>query len=178
MITRLFPLIGSTCLLVMLPAYANPDAPATPAADPPPAEKPAPPADTAAMTEAEAAFAAMLTNATLRGSWAPIDKSLLGEEHKDGYRILQARKLDGNRWALMSRLKFQGQEITVPFPVTVHFAGDAAVLVLDNIPLADGSLWSARVLFHDDVYAGSWWGANKAEKSGVISGTITREPAP
>jgi hypothetical protein len=71
-------------------------------------------------------------------------------------------------------MKVQGQEVEFPFPVTVKFAGDVAVLIMDNIPLGDGETWSARVLFHDDVYAGSWWGKDKAEKSGVISGTITR----
>jgi hypothetical protein len=134
------------------------------------------PAGKAPLTAQESAFAAMLTNATLRGTWAPIDQRLLGDEHKDGYRILRAEKLGDGKWALISRLQFQGQEMTVPFPVTVHFAGDTAVLVLDKIPLGDGSLWSARILFHDDVYAGSWWGADKATKSGVVSGTITREP--
>jgi len=129
-----------------------------------------------ALSAQEVAFAAMLKNATLRGSWAPIDKRLLGEEQEDGYRIVRAEKINGSQWSLVSRFKFQGKEVNVPFPVTVHFAGDAAVLALDKIPLGDGTLWSARILFHDDVYAGSWWGADKAAKSGVVSGTITREP--
>jgi hypothetical protein len=128
------------------------------------------------LSEQESAFAAMLKNATLRGSWAPIDKRLLGEEQEDGYRIVRAEKISGSQWTLISRFKFQGKEVNVPFPVIVHFAGDAAVMALDKIPLGDGSLWSARILFHDDVYAGSWWGADKAVKSGVVSGTITREP--
>jgi len=171
-----FPtLLGFTCLISVLPASANPTQnEAQP--EPPRPQQGALPTGDAPLSAAEAAFAAMLTNATLRGSWAPIDKRLLGEEHKDGYRILRAEKKGDSRWALVSRMKFQGQEITVPFPVTVHFAGDVAVLILDKIPLGDGSVWSARILFHDDVYAGSWWGADKAEKSGVVSGTITRDP--
>ncbi|MFN0125600.1 MAG: hypothetical protein ACKV19_02810 [Verrucomicrobiales bacterium] len=167
--------LSTLCVLMWLPAVADEGAkgPSPEAAKPSDAGTPD---GKAPLTAQESAFAAMLTNATLRGTWAPIDQRLLGEEHKDGYRILRAEKLGEGKWALVSRLQFQGQEITVPFPVTVHFAADVAVLVLDKIPLGDGSLWSARILFHDDVYAGSWWGADKATKSGVVSGTITREP--
>jgi hypothetical protein len=152
-----------------------------PAAEPAPAKSGSvatAPAATAELTAQEAAFAAMLKNATLKGSWAPIDKRLLGKEQEDGYRILRAEKVNGSQWSLVSLFKFQGQELSVPFPVTIHFAGDAAVMALDKIPLGDGSVWSARILFHDDVYAGSWWGADKAAKSGVVSGTITRESKP
>ena len=158
---------------------ANLSAQTTPAKDGPaaaPAQAPAKEPAASELTAAEAAFAAMLKNATLKGSWAPIDKRLLGEEKQDGYRIVRAEKIKGSQWSLISRFTFQGKEINVPFPVTVHFAGDAAVMALDTIPLGDGSVWSARILFHDDVYAGSWWGADKATKSGVVSGTITREP--
>jgi hypothetical protein len=116
----------------------------------------------------------MLTDATLNGTWAPVGAGGLGEDLADRYHVVRATKREGDQWVLVSRMKFQGQEIEVPFPVTVKFAGDVAVLILDNIPLGDGETWSARVLFHDDVYAGSWWGKDKAAKSGVVSGTITR----
>lgn len=127
-----------------------------------------------APAKAEEAFAAMLTDATLNGTWAPIDKSLLGDDRKDGYHIVRATKKEGDQWILVSRMTFQGQEFEIPIPVTVKFAGDTAVMILNDLPLGDGTTWSARILFHDDVYAGSWWGANKEEKSGIVSGTITR----
>jgi len=172
MIPHALILLGVLVLAAPLPGQT------APSAEPPAAERSPTAADAAASTELtaqEAAFAAMLKNATLRGSWAPIDKRLLGKEQEDGYRILRAEKIRGSQWSLVSLFKIQGQELSVPFPVTIHFAGDVAVMALDKIPLGDGTVWSARILFHDDVYAGSWWGADKAVKSGVVSGTITRD---
>ena len=131
----------------------------------------------AANEDAENAFSAMLKNATLNGTWAPIDKSLLGDDQKDGYEIVSATKKEGDVWVLVSKMKFQGQEMQIPIPVRVKFAGDTAVMILNNLPLGDGTTWSARILFHDDVYAGSWWGPDKAKKSGIVSGTITRSSA-
>lgn len=122
------------------------------------------------------AFSAMLENATLKGSWAPIDKRLLGNEKEDGYHIAKARQKEGDSWEIFYKMKIQGKEILYPIPVTIKFAGDTAVMILNNSPVGIGQTWSARILFHDDVYAGSWWNKGKT-KGGIVSGTITREPA-
>ena len=131
-----------------------------------------------AKNDPAAAFSAMLTNATLNGTWAPIDKRLLGDDQDDKYHIVRASKVQGNKWNIVTRMKFQGQELEFPIPVVIEFAGDVAVMILDNVPVGPGQTWSARILFHDDVYAGSWWGAEKSKKSGIVSGTITREASP
>jgi hypothetical protein len=129
----------------------------------------------AAAADPAVAFSAMLTNATLNGTWAPVDKRLLGANQDDKYHIVRATRKEGDRWEIVSRMKIQGQAIDFPIPVTIQFAGDAAVMILDNVPIGAGQTWSARILFLDDVYAGSWWGKDKAAKSGIVSGTITRE---
>ena len=115
----------------------------------------------------------MLENATLKGTWAPIDKRLLGDEQQDGYDIVKAEHKEGDTWAIHYKMKFQGQEIVFPLPVTVKFAGDAAVMILNDSPVGIGQTWSARILFHDDVYTGTWWNKGKT-KGGIVSGTITR----
>lgn len=120
------------------------------------------------------AFAAMLENATLKGTWAPIEKRLLGDEKQDGYHIVKARLKEGDTWEIFYKMKIQGQEIVYPLPVTIVFAGDAAVMILDNSPVGIGQTWSARILFHDDVYTGTWWNKGKT-KGGIVSGTITRD---
>ncbi len=121
---------------------------------------------------AEAAFVAMLKDATLKGTWAPVRDGTQGTDRPDGYRIVRAEKVEGDRWHLVTPVKRQGQEIEYPIPVVVRFAGDSAVVFLDDARTGDGGTWSARVLFHDDVYAGRWW--NPAGKAGTVSGTITR----
>ena len=123
---------------------------------------------------AEAAFSKMLTNATLHGTWAPIDKKLLGDDKQDGYHIVRATKKEGDTWEIVYRVKMQGRQIDFPIPVTVKFAGDTAVMILKNSPVGIGQTWSARILFHNDVYAGSWWSPGNT-KEGIVSGTITRE---
>ncbi len=121
--------------------------------------------------DAAPAFAAMLTDATLKGSWAPIDGGALGDEKGDGYEIVSAKKKEGDVWVIVSKFKVDGEVVEYPMEVVVKFAGDVAVLVLDDAPTAGGGKYSARVMFHNDVYAGSWWGG---EKKGTISGTISR----
>jgi hypothetical protein len=55
-------------------------------------------------------------------------------------------------------------------PCLLRFAGDAAVLALDDVPVGEGKAYSARILFHGDVYTGRWWGADG--EGGLVSGTV------
>lgn len=127
-------------------------------------------------TSVEAKFIAMLKNATLKGTWAPVQKAELGASKVDeGYRIARIEKKQGDQWILVSLVSYQGKEIEYPFPVVVKFAGDTAVLILDNVRAGQGlANWSARVLFHENVYAGSWWETANREHAGTIGGTITQ----
>lgn len=121
----------------------------------------------------EAGFIAMLKDATLHGTWAPISQQGLGEDKADAYRVVRAVKKSGNQWEIVSRVNRKGREFEFPIPVVIEFAGDAAVMILEEVPLEQGKTWSARILFHDNVYAGSWWSPD-GEKSGIVSGTITQ----
>lgn len=124
----------------------------------------------------EAKFIAMLKNATLKGTWAPVQKAQLGAARVDeGYRIARVEKKEGDNWVLVSLVNHQGKEIEYPFPAVVKFAGDTAVLVLDNVRAGQGAAnWSARVLFHENVYAGTWWETANRDHAGTIGGTITQ----
>ena len=75
----------------------------------------------------EAKFIAMLKNSTLKGTWAPITQGQLGSEKKDG-----------DNWAIVSLFKFNDQEIEYPIPAVVKFAGDTAVLILNNVRAGPG----------------------------------------
>ena len=121
----------------------------------------------------EAAFIEMLKNATLEGTWVPISGADAGEQKVDRYHVVRAEKIDGDQWHIVSKIKYQGQQMEVPIPVTVKWAGDTAVLILDDVATGGGKSYSARVLFHNDRYAGSWWGKN--QPGGLVSGAITRE---
>ena len=127
-------------------------------------------------TNVEAKFVAMVKNATLNGTWAPVQQNQLGSQRSDDhYRIARAEKKPDGTWVLVSLVNFQGREIEYPFPAVVKFAGDTAVLILDDVRAGQGTAnWSARVMFHENVYAGRWWETANREHGGTITGTITQ----
>ena len=89
--------------------------------------------------EVETKFVAMLKNATLKGTWAPIREGQLGSEKKDeSYRIARVEKKDGDKWAIISLVEFQGRQIEYPIPAVVRCAADTAVLILHNIQAGRG----------------------------------------
>ncbi len=126
--------------------------------------------------DSEARFIAMLKNATLKGTWAPVQQGKLGGERgDDSYRIARVEKVKDSRWSIVSVFNVQGRQVEFPIPATVKFAGDTAVLILDDVRAGPGNAnWSARILFHDDVYTGRWWETANRNHGGTIAGTITR----
>jgi len=124
----------------------------------------------------EAKFIAMLKNSTLKGTWAPVQKGKLGGERgDDSYRIARVEKAEGGKWSIVSVFSVGNQDVEFPIPASVKFAGDTAILMLDNVRAGPGSAnWSARIMFHDDVYMGRWWETSNKEHGGTITGTITR----
>src|SRR5690349_10736157 len=128
--------------------------------------------------DVEAKFVAMLKNATLKGTWAPVAGGKLGGERaNDSYRIAKAEKSADGKWSIHYVMNYQGRQIEFPIPASVKFAGDTAVLVLDNVKAGPGGAnWSARILFFDNVYSGRWWETANKEHGGTISGTITQAP--
>jgi hypothetical protein len=130
--------------------------------------------------EVEAKFVAMLKNATLKGTWAPVSKGALGgEKGNDSYKIARVEKGKDEKWAVYSVINAGGRTMEFPIACSVKFAGDASVLILDNVRAGPGGAnWSARVMFHDDVYSGRWWETANKEHGGTIAGTITRDEKP
>jgi hypothetical protein len=124
----------------------------------------------------EAKFIAMMKHATLKGTWAPVQQGQLGSEKgNDSYRIARVEKAADGKWSLFSVINVNGKPVEFPIAVSVKFAGDVAVLGLDDVRTGPGKAnWSARVMFHDDVYAGRWWATANREHGGTIAGTITR----
>lgn len=120
----------------------------------------------------EAKFSAMLENATLKGSWVPVQAGATGGEKTDSYQIARAEKIAGHQWRIVSKMKHKGRDIEYPMVVEVKWAGDVAVMILDDVPAGKGRKYSARVMYHNDRYAGSWWSQTQA--GGLLSGAITR----
>lgn len=128
--------------------------------------------------DVEAKFVAMLKNATLKGSWAPVSQNQMGGQRGgDSYHIARAEKSADGKWSIVYVINYGGKQVEFPISATVKFAGDTAVLILDDVKAGPGKAnWSARVMFFDDVYAGRWWETSNKDHGGTIAGTITRAP--
>lgn len=126
--------------------------------------------------DVEAKFIAMLKNATLKGSWAPLQQGKLGNEQGgDSYRIALVQKAADGKWSIVPVITVGDKQVEYPIAANIKFAGDVTVLILDNVRASPGSAgWSARVMFYDDFYTGRWWEASNREHGGTISGTISR----
>lgn len=152
-------------------AHAQDSAESTPAAQNAAATAPKP-----SQEELEAKFKALLTNATLTGRWSSTKDGVLGPEREDKYTVVSASKTNGDSWIVSARMEYRGRAFVLPIPVQVKWAGDTAVLVVDNMGIpGGGTTYSARVLFHGQSYVGTWSGG---EHGGLIYGLIKNEPAP
>jgi hypothetical protein len=152
--TTLFSLVAAFGLAAFLPAQ---DA------------KPAPTA-----AELETKFKETLTSCTMSGHSCTVKDGQLGPERADQYHIVSVEKSGGDNWIINARMKYGKQEIVVPIPVQVKWAGDTAVIIVDDlrIPGAAGysnSAYTARVLIHGNTYAGTWSGG---DHGGMLNGLI------
>jgi hypothetical protein len=137
-----------------------------------PADKKVTAAPTPTTAHLEANFKAMLTKATMSGRWCSVKDGELGPEKEDKYTIVSANKLNGDKWVINTRIRMNNQEMVVPIPVEVKWAGDTAVLSVDKLQYPGAGTYSARVLFYDHTYAGTWSGG---DHGGLMSGVITNE---
>jgi hypothetical protein len=122
--------------------------------------------------ELEAKFKKTLTKATLTGRWCSIKDGKLGSEKEDKYTILSVNKVGADVWLINSRIQYGGKDITAPIPVNVKWAGDTAVIIVDDVGVPGSGTYSARLLIYRDTYAGSWSGG---DHGGLMSGVITQE---
>ncbi len=125
--------------------------------------------------ETAAAFSEQMTDATLKGTWVPLQRGSLGSEKPDAYEVARARQIEGDRWEIVWKVKRKGQTVEYPLPCVIQFAGDTTVLILDEAPVGEGKAYSARILFHGNVYTGRWWGMDG--EGGLVSGIMESRKA-
>lgn len=122
--------------------------------------------------ELEAKFKATLTKATFSGRWCALKDGELGPEKEDKYTILGVSKLGGAVWVINARIQYGKKDITAPIPVQVKWAGDTAVIIVDDVGVPGSGTYSARVMIYNNTYAGTWSGG---DHGGMMSGVITNE---
>ena len=121
--------------------------------------------------ELERKLAETLTNAVLEGTWQLIEGDKLGEARADKYTIIKAQKLGGDFWVITARIEYADKDVTVPLPLRIVWSGDTPVITVSDFPIPGIGTYSARVMIHRNLYAGTWFGVGYG---GVMSGMISR----
>lgn len=81
-------------------------------------------------------------------------KVVLQEER---YDILSVTKLPaGKLWLIQTRIRYGDHDLTVPLPIPVEWAGETAVITVDQVTIPGLGTFDARVLIEDGRYAGTW----------------------
>lgn len=104
-----------------------------------------------------AEFEKYLTNAVLTGVFT-VDGQPLNKLEEERYEIKSAKKVSGEEklWEITTRIKYGDKDLTVPVFVNIEWVGRTPMIVLDSITIPGLGTFSARVVFHDRKYAGTW----------------------
>lgn len=101
-------------------------------------------------------FKRLMTGAKLTGQFT-VDGKPLNDLTEETYEIAKVEKMaDGDMWAITARIKYGTHDLTVPIPLEVKWAGTTPVLTLDNMTIPGFGTFGARVVLHQDKYAGTW----------------------
>ena len=126
-------------------------------------------ADPASLSDLERAFTDRMQNVVLEGYF-----TLEGRDRRDGnpdrYEIARVAKLDGDRWRFDVHLTYASVDATLPIVVPIVWAGDTPMVSISDFAIPGlGEAFGARVVFHDERYAGTW---DHGEYGGLMYGTI------
>ena len=102
-------------------------------------------------------FSKYLSGTVLTGVFT-VDGKPLDKLNEERYEIKSARKLEGydSLWQIVTRIKYGDKDIELPVEINVEWIGKTPVMVMDSVSLPGLGTFSARVVFHDKKYAGTW----------------------
>jgi hypothetical protein len=115
-----------------------------------------------------------MTNVKLVGRFTIIGKDE-GPLAKEEYTIQKVEKLpEGDKWMFMCRIKYGQHDVALPLPLDVKWAENTPVITLDELTIPGLGTFSARVVLHDNKYAGTW---RHDQVGGHLFGVIEKMPA-
>ncbi len=80
-----------------------------------------------------------------------------GVPAKEEYTIKSVKKLTkGDIWVFQARIKYGKQDVTLPVPVPIKWAGKTPVIEMDNLKIPLLGTFSAHIVIDDGKYAGTW----------------------
>ncbi|MFM9964798.1 MAG: hypothetical protein ACKV2Q_26625 [Planctomycetaceae bacterium] len=124
--------------------------------------------------ELEKQFSERMTGTTLVGNY-----SVVGNDAKpanpERYELKKVAKFAGDLWTFEARIKYGKTDVTLPLTLRLIWAEDTPMITLTNATLPGlGAAFGARVIFHGDLYAGTW---QHGKVGGHLWGTIEKAEA-
>jgi hypothetical protein len=111
----------------------------------------------AEITARDEAFSKSMANCVLVGSFTIDGKESKDAPKEERYEIESVTKASDNMWIFLTRVKYGNLDTKLPITVPVEWAGDTPMVTLTNATLPGlGEGFSARVLFYEGRYAGTW----------------------
>ncbi len=138
----------------------------------PPAQPPAPAPEPPDQETLEARFAELLTGSVLLGSFTNVEEGKEPPLNFDKYTIDAVTKGEGDRWLFDSRVQYGGKDVKVKMPFDVKWAGDTPVITLTKLPVPGLGVFTARILFYDRQYAGTW---SAGDHGGHMFGRVVKQ---
>jgi len=122
-------------------------------------------------------FAQKLNGAVLEGSFTTDDAPAAEAPKPDRYQLGSVKKGKNGYYVIEANIG----EGDAPFrmPVLVKWAGDTPVITLTNVLVPGFGTFTARVLFYEDRYAGTWQGGDHGGTmfGRILHGDEAKEPA-
>jgi len=129
-----------------------------------------PPSGQPAQKELFEKFEQTLSGAVMIGQFTIHGKE--GPLRPEEYTIKSVRKLpEGDFWLFQARIKYGDKDMTLPLPLSVKWAGDTPVITLTDLTIPGLGTCGARVVIHNNMYAGTWTHGNA---SGQMFGVIKK----
>lgn len=112
---------------------------------------------------------AYLTQAKLKGKFTILGRDF--QPRAEEYTIVEAKKLeDGDYWSLRARIKYGDTDQVFPLVLQIKWADKTPVITLERMTIPGLGTFSARVLFNNGMYAGTW---QHDEVKGHLFGEVT-----
>lgn len=117
-------------------------------------------------------FSENMKGAKLIGNFT-IDGMSTDKMIKEEYHIISAEKTEkGDYWLITARIKYGKNDITIPMPLEVKWAGKTPVITLDEVTIPGLGTFDAKVVIDGKRYAGTW---QHGDKGGLLFGAIEHE---
>jgi hypothetical protein len=126
------------------------------------------------LNAAEKQFQDSMVNVKLTGYYTLGDSA---ELHDDSYVIEKVTKIKEDTWKFEAKILYNKKDFKVAMNLPVKFAGDTPVISLTDFTVPGFGKFTARVVFYNGTYAGTWSGVG-AGHGGTLFGKIMKNDAP